>query len=120
MIKLITILIGCSLTLAAGVRAEQENPKKKPAQKSKPVPTQQSAPKQQVAPKQRPAANPHVQNVQPQHKAPAIQSNAKIHNNVPRQQANTLPAVQKNKMNKRSTVQPNQMNQAPVVQKNKQ
>ena len=43
MIKFITtILIGCSLTLAAGVRAEQENPKKKPAQKSKPVQQQQA------------------------------------------------------------------------------
>ena len=120
MIKFITILIGCSLTLAAGVRAEQENPQKKPAQKSKPVQKQQSAPRQQVAPKQRPAANPHVQNVQHQHKAPAIQSNARIHNNVPRQQAQTLPAVQKNRINKGPAVQPNQTNQASVIQKNKQ
>ena len=37
MIKFITILIGCSLTLAAGVQAEQEDPKNKPAQKSKPA-----------------------------------------------------------------------------------
>ena len=39
--RFITILIGCSLTLAVGVRAEQEDPKKKPVQKSKPVQKQQ-------------------------------------------------------------------------------
>ena len=119
--KFITVLIGCSLTLAAGVRAEQENPKKKPSQKSKPAQAQQAAPKQQAGPKQGPAANPHPQNGgQPQHKAPAVQNNARVQNNVPREQAQTMPAVQKNKMHKGPNVQSNQMNQAPIVEKNKQ
>ena len=65
-------------------------------------------------------ANTRVQNVQRQHKAPAIQSNAKIHNNnFPKQQAKTLPAVQKNKINKAPTVQANQPNQQPAAQLNK-
>jgi hypothetical protein len=133
MIKFITILIGCSLTLAAGVRAEQENPKNKPAQKSKPVQ------KQQFAPKQHPVANNRVQNVQHQHKAPAIQSNVRVHNNnVSKQQLHTLPAVQSNKLhavqsNKLHAVQSNKLpavqsdklravqpNKLPAVQANKQ
>jgi hypothetical protein len=123
MTKFITLLIGFSLTFAVGVWAKQEDPKNK--QKSKPVQKQQSAPKQQAAPKQfapkqHPVANPHVQNVQYQHKAPAIQSNAKVHNNnVSKHEARTLPAVQKNKINKAATVQANTSNQLPAAQLNK-
>lgn len=112
MIRFITILIGVSLTLAAGVRAAQPDPKKEAAKKPK-------IQKQQVAPKQRPAANPQVQSVQRQHTEPAIQKNVKMQdNNVSKRQAQTLPAAQKNKKNKEPAVQPNPTNQAPVVQKN--
>ncbi len=103
MIKFITILIGCSLTLAAGVKAEQENPKNK--QKSKAVQ------KQQITPKQHAATNTRVQAVHPQH-APNL-NNAKIHDSkVSKQKLHTLPAVQSNELpavqsNKLSAVQAN-------------
>lgn len=114
MIKFITILIGCSLTLAVGVRAEQQDPKKKPVQKSKPVL------KQQVTHQQHPVTNTHVQGVHTQHTP--IHNNAKIHDtNVSKQplhtpavQSNKLPAVQSNKL---PAVQANKV---PAVQANKQ
>jgi Putative peptidoglycan binding domain len=105
MTKFITILIGCSLTLAASVKAEQEDPKK---QKSKPVQ------KQQIAPKQHAVPNTHVQGVHTQH-APNL-NNAKVHNNnLPKQQFHTAPVVHPNKMNaihpnNLDTVHPNKMN----------
>ena len=93
MLRFISILIGCSLTLAIGVQAEQENPKKKPVQKSKPVQ------KQQVTPKQHTATNTHVQGVNTPHKVNTIPNNAKIHDaNVSKQQLHTLPAVQADKV----------------------
>jgi hypothetical protein len=131
--KIITILIGCSLTLAISVRAEQEDPKKKPVQKSKPVQKQQFTPKQHTVP------NTHVQGVRTQHKDTTVPYNAKIHDsNVPRHQIHTLPPVQTNKVpvvrsnkvpvvqsNKVPAFQPNKMppiqtNKVPVVQTNKQ
>jgi Putative peptidoglycan binding domain len=116
MIKFMTILIGCSLTFAAGVRAEQENPENKPDQKSKPVP------KQQVAPKQHAMPNTHAPGPNVQHKDTVIPGKVKVHdNNMPKQQLHTLPAVQSNKMpadqsNKLPAVQSNKL---PAVQSNK-
>jgi Putative peptidoglycan binding domain len=121
MIKFIIILISCSLTLAAGVRAEQQqDPKKKSAQKSNPAPKQQFTPKQQFSPKQHavtnarvPAVrntvpNTHVQGVHAQH------NNAPIHNNVSKQQLHKMPAVQ-------STVQSNKIQtNKQQIQTNKQ
>ena len=106
----ITLLIGCSLALAAGVRAEkEENPKNK---KSKPVQKQQIVPKQQHN-----VPNSHVQTM---HKNPTLQNNAKIHsNNGPKQHVNTLPAVQSDNAHvnpNKLTVHPNNL---PVVQSNK-
>lgn len=110
--KIITLLIGCSLMLTIGVRAAQknpENPEEKPVQKSKPVQKQQFTPKQRMAP------NTHVQGVPPQHKAPVVPYNARIHdNNVPRQQLHKLPPVQTNKL----PVVP--INKAPVIQSDKE
>ena len=124
MIKFITILIGCSLTLAVGVRAEQQDPKKKPVQKSRPVL------KQQVTHQQHPVTNTHVQAVHTQHNNAPLHNNAKIHDtNVSKQplhtpavQSNKLPAVQSNKLpavqsNKLPAVQSNKL---PAVQANKQ
>jgi hypothetical protein len=113
MIKFITILISCSLTLAAGVKAEQQDPKKKPVQKSKPVL------KQQFTPKQHTVTNAHVPGahttLRTQHKNATIPNNAKIHsNNVSKQQSHTLPAVQSNKL---PAVQSNKL---PAAQSNKQ
>ena len=100
MTKFITILIGLSLSLAAGAPAkpaEQENPKNK---KSKPVQQQQVAPKQPKAP------NPQVQAMPRQYKNTTLQNHARMHqNNGPKQQLNTLPAVQSNN--------------APIVKPNK-
>ena len=131
--KFVAILIGCSLTLAVGVRAEQEDPKKKPVQKSAAVQ------KQQITPKQHAVTNTHVQGVQTQHKATTNPTNAKIYNgNVSKQQLHTLPAVQSNKVhavpsNKLPAVQANKVdavqlnkvhavppNKLPAVQANKQ
>ena len=101
--KFITILIGCSLALAAGVGAEQENPKEK--SKSKPVQKRQFAPKQQLTPKQHTGPNTHVQTMHPQHQNTTIPSNAKIHDsNASKKQLHTLPAVQSNAL---PTVQSN-------------
>jgi hypothetical protein len=104
----ITLLIGCSLALAAGVRAEQqENPKNK---KSKPVQ------KQPVVTKQQHTVNTHVQTM---HKNPTLQNNANIHNNVNKQQFHKLPAVQSDNVHvnpNKLTVHPNNL---PVVQSNK-
>ena len=120
MIKFMTILIGCSLTFAAGVRAEQENPGKKPVQKSKAVPKQQFAPKQHAMPNTH-APGPNVHhNVQ--HKDAVIPGKVKIHdNNVSKQKLHTLPAVQSNKVpavqsNKLPAIQSNKL---PAVQSNK-
>ena len=127
MIKFMTILIGCSLTLAAGVKAEQENPdnpKKKPVQKSTAVQ------KQQLPPKQHPMTNTRVQGPHTQHKAAAIPNNVKIHDgNASKQQLHTLPAVQSKKLpavqsKKLPAVQSNklpavQSNKLPAVQANK-
>ena len=115
MIRFITILVGCSLTLTAGVRAAEPDAEKDAAKKPK-AQKQQAAPKQQ----QLKAPNARVQNVQRQHKEPSVQSNARVHNNVSKQQTQTLPAVQKNKMDKAPTVRRDRTKQAPVVQKNKQ
>src|ERR1700730_2889375 len=108
MITFITILVGCSLMLAVSVRAEQVDPKKKPAQKSKPVL------KQQFAPKPRTVPNTHVQGLHTQHNNTTIPSNAKINSNVSKRQFHTLPAVQSNKL---SAVQSNKL---PAVQSNNQ
>ena len=113
--KFITLLLGCSLALAVGVRAESADEAAK-NKKSKPVQKQQFVPKQQhIAPKT------HVQTMPKQHTNPTLQNNSpKIHtNNGPKQHVNTLPAVQTNnpsvvKPNK-FTVQPNH----PVVAPNK-
>src|SRR6187399_240136 len=103
MLRFIPILIGCSLTFAVGVQAEQENPKKKPVQKSKPVQ------KQQVI---HTTTNKHVQGVNTQHKVNTIPNNVKIHEaNVSKQQLHTLPAVQANKVH---TVGSNKL--VPAVQ----
>ena len=119
MIKFITILIGCCLTLAAGVQAEQEkeNPKNKPAQKSKPVQ------KQQFTPKQHTMTNTHVQGVHTQHNNTPIHNNVKIHDsNVSKQQLHTLPAVQSNKLHavQSNTLPAVQSNKLHAVQSNKQ
>jgi hypothetical protein len=121
MTKFITILISCSLTLAVGVRAEQEDPNKK-HDKSKAVQKQQVAPKQHTNTH---VQSTHVQRVDTHHKDPTLRSvkvpenntvkfhdnstvkiheNAKIHDNtVLKPQVNTLPAVQSNKPNKWTT-----------------
>ena len=122
MIKFITILISCYRTLAAGVKAEQQDPKKKPVQKSKPVV------KQQFTPKQHTMTNTHVQGVHPQHTVTPLHNN--VNSNVPKKQFHTLPAVQSNKLpavqsNKMPAVQSNklpavQSNKLPAVQANKQ
>ena len=84
--KFVTVLMGCSLALAAGVQAKQEeaNPKNK---KSKPVQKQQFAPK----PQQHMAPNTHVQTMPKQYNNPTLQNNAKIHanNGSPRNTLNT-------------------------------
>lgn len=110
--KFITLLLGCSLAFAAGVRAANPDEVTK-NKKSKPVQKQQFAPKQQhVAPKT------HVQTLPKQHTNPTLQNNARVyHNNGPKHQLNTLPAVQSNnapyvKPNK-FTVKPNQTIVAP-------
>ena len=95
MTKFITILISCSLTLAASVKAEQQDPNKKPVQKSKP------APKQQFTPKQHTVTNTHVpvvhNTVRTQHNNTPIHNNVKIHDsNVSKQQLHKVPAVQSN------------------------
>jgi hypothetical protein len=119
MIKFMTILIGCSLTFVAGVRAEQQNPEKKPVQKSKAVPKQQFAPKQHAMPNTH-APGPNVQhNVQ--HKGTVIPNKVKVHDNNASRQVHTLPAVQSNKVpamqsNKLPAVQSNKL---PAVQSNK-
>ncbi|MEY2558994.1 MAG: hypothetical protein QOE34_2419 [Verrucomicrobiota bacterium] len=116
MTKLITILISCSLALAVSVRAAQPDvpDPKKPAPKSKPVQKQQ-----QLAPRQQHAVtNQHVQSVHPQHQAPAVRTNPKMHDsNVSKQQQKlqTSPAVQSSKKNKLPAAQTNQL---PAVQSN--
>ena len=74
MIRFITILIGCSLALTAGVRAEQEDPKKK--QKSKPVQKQQSSRPSSSNDAEHPCQRTHQQpqHQQPQHQQPQQQS----------------------------------------------
>jgi len=122
--KLITLLIGCSLALPISAWAKPADAKKNEAKKPKAVqkqvaPKQQSAPKHLSAPKQHPAPNPHVQNIQPQHKAPPVQSMTKVHkNNVPTQHVSTMPAVQKNKMNKPASIQADTSNQLRAAQVN--
>ncbi|HEX7518042.1 MAG TPA: peptidoglycan-binding domain-containing protein [Chthoniobacterales bacterium] len=99
MIKFITILIGCSLTLAVSVRAEQEDPKKKPVQKSKPVLKQQFTPKHTMTNTHLPEIHNTVRS-QPtvRSKDTTLPSNAKIHDsNVSKEKLHTLPAVQSNK-----------------------
>jgi hypothetical protein len=107
MLKFITLLIGCSLTLATGVRAEQpdKNAKKNAAK------TQKTVQKQQVAPKHNPAPKVHAE-----HKAPVVQSTAKVHNNVPKTHVEKAPIVQKTKINKGPTNQRTPSTQANVVQ----
>jgi len=123
--KFVTILIGCSLALAAGARAEnQQDPKNK---KSKPV-------AKPVVSKQQHTVNTHVQthtvpttHVQTMHKNPTLQNNTKIHTNntVTKQQFHTVqpnkvPVVQSHnpviQSNKLQTVQSNKL----VVNKNVQ
>jgi len=87
--KFVTILIGCSLALAAGVRAEQDpkNKKSKPVQKQPVVKQQHNVPHVQTT--------HNVQATHNQYKNPSLQNNAKIHSNYgPKQHVNTLPAVQ--------------------------
>ena len=117
--KFITLLLGCSLALAVGVRAANPDDQQK-NKKSKPVQKQQVVPKQQHN-----APNAHVQTI-PKYKNPTLQNRAKIHDNdlSPKQQLNTVPAVQSNnapyvKPNK-FTVQPNKpvINPKPVVPSN--
>jgi hypothetical protein len=117
--KIVTLLIGCSLALAAGVQAAPENPDHaKNKSKSKPVQKQQFAPKQQHT-----APNTHVQTMPKQYHNQTLQNHAKIHaNNGPKQHVNTLPAIQSNnapvvKPNK-FNVQPNQHVMNPQVNKN--
>jgi hypothetical protein len=127
MMKFITILIGCSLALTAGVRAEQQDPKKK--QKSKPVQKQPAVTNTHVqgAHPQHAVTNTHVQGVHPQH-TPNI-NNAKVHNTnvhtqqlhlLPPGQTNKLPAVQTNKMPavQSNKLPPVQTNKVPAVQAN--
>jgi hypothetical protein len=115
MIKFMTILIGCSLTLAAGVRAEQENPENKPVQKSKPVPKQQSAPKQHAMPNTHaPGPNTHAPGLNTQRNGTVIPNKVKVHDNNASKQLHTLPAVQSNKL---PAVQSNKV---PAIQANKQ
>jgi hypothetical protein len=89
--KLITLLLGCSLALTAGVQAAKPEDaaknKKKPVQKQ-----QQFTPKQQ----QHTAPNARVQTMPKQYKNPSLQNNAKIHTNNGPKHVNTLPAVQPN------------------------
>jgi Putative peptidoglycan binding domain len=114
MIKFITLLIGCSLTLAVSVRAEQVDPKKKPVQR-KPVVKQNFAPKQQHVVTKTPVRNVHTER-----KGPTVRDTARIHdNNAPKQHVNTLPAVQSNKSDKLHAVQTNKTNTLPAVQSNK-
>jgi hypothetical protein len=110
--RFITVLIGCSLALAASLQAKPEEANSK-NKKSKPVQKQQFAPKQQ----QHTAPNTHVQTAPRQYTNPTLQNNARIHHNNsngPKQHVNTSPAVQSKNPNK-FTVQPNK----PVVQPNK-
>ncbi len=127
--RFIAILIGCSLVLAAGVRAEQENPnnpkKKKSAQ-------QTTAVQKQVTTKQHAAPNTHGQGVNPHHNATTVPNNAKVYNgNVSKQQyhkvpavqtpSNELPAVQATKVHKvqKNNLSVGQPNELPAVQANK-
>lgn len=116
MIKFITVLITCSLALAAGVRAAQD-PKKKPVQKPKAVQKQQVVPKQQhPMPNTHVQTMPktHVQTMPTQHKTPVLNNNVSkqpLHTvptqpKTPMVQSNKLPAVQSNKFqpNKVTTV----------------
>jgi hypothetical protein len=122
--KFIAILIGCSLTLAISVRAEQVDQadvKKKSVQKSKPVL------KQQFTPKQHAVTNTHIPEIhntvrstptvrsQPTVRSTTLRSNAKIHDsNVSKEKLHTLPAVQSNKL---PVVKSNKL--LPTVQSNK-
>lgn len=115
MIKFTTLLIGCSLALAIGAWANPEDPNKNAPKKAKTV-QKQFAPRQQPAPKLHSAPNTHVQTMPPQHQ----NIHAKVNNNyVPKQQTRTLPAVQKNKLNKAPTLHANTSHQLPAAQLNK-
>jgi hypothetical protein len=128
MLKFITLLIGCSLTLAVNVQAKEQTDQadaKKQSKKSKTVQTQQVAPKQQplktpktdvqkkvhvdhnaAVPKKQyrmmaPPVSPHV---------PAnVQSN-KVHKNKPQFETNAQQQVQANQVN--------QLPAAPLTRKN--
>jgi Putative peptidoglycan binding domain len=111
--KFVTILIGCSLALAAGARAEQDPKNKKTKAVQKPVVTKQHTVPTHTGP------NTHVQ-THNQFKNPTLQNNAKIHantnNTINKQQfhtvhPNNVPAVQTHnpviQSNKLQTVQSN-------------
>jgi hypothetical protein len=89
--------MACSLALAAGVRAEQEKQKKKPAQQSR------TAPKPQFTAKPHTATKTHVEGahntLKPTHNDVRIHNNANIRNsNVSKQEFRKSTAVQSNKV----------------------
>lgn len=102
--KFITVLIGCSLALAASVQAKQDEANAK-NKKSRPVQKQQFAPKQQHT-----APNPHAQAMHTQHTNKQMHNNVK--SNVSKQPLNPMPVIQPNK----HVVQPNTL---PAIQSNK-
>jgi putative peptidoglycan binding protein len=96
MTKLITILMACSLALAAGVRAEQEQEK----QKKKLVQQSKAAPKPQFTAKPHTATKTHVEGARNTLKPTRqIHNNANIRNsNVSKQEFRKSTAVQPNKV----------------------
>jgi hypothetical protein len=104
--KLITILIGCCLALAAGVNAaEQPNPNSK--QKSKTTQRQKFNPQQRTV-----VPNTHTPGPRPQQHTPNL-NNTRMQNNSSRH-LRTLPSVRSNN----PVVQPNQL-QSNQLQSNK-
>ena len=110
--KLITILVGCSLTLAVSLQAAKpEGPNKKAAQSSKP----KSAPKQQVVRQQHAAPKSPIQAApKTQRSSDTVRRNdLKIGNRsqlvTGKKQERTVPAVQSEKQ---TTVQPKKLKPA--------
>jgi putative peptidoglycan binding protein len=99
MLKLITILTGCSVALAVSVQAAKPQ-----ASDKKSAPKPKTVQKQQVAPKQHTAPSTHVQKVHTQHQTNAVSK--PMHSNVSKKQARTVPAVQSSKL---PTVQSNKV-----------
>jgi len=118
--RFITLLAVCSLALAGGTNAAQQDPNaKKAAPKSKPVQKQHAAPKQNFAPK-----SSHVQKIHPQTKvAPKTTKIHETHVSGPRpNKSTTAPHIQSQTTTKNLKSIKKQpvvtSNQLPAVQKN--